>query len=445
MGGGHFGQRAGLNGRDDGAGGGDAEALTQAVAAAGPARVHEIDAGTEGIDALHQQVCIDARGAREEHCPEAGRERRRIRLGGIDHGGAHLCRVAGEEVIGRGLFGQDRHRRQHTAHVASEEDDGTRLAAPVRRRLGADVVARITGAGVLREGRIRVVRLTGVVVDDDVLHDGAERDGVVDHRLRLAGEVDALGVAAAFQVEHRPRRPTMLVVADQKPLRVRGQRRLAGARQAEEQRHIALGAHVGGAMHGQHIPRRQQVVLHREERLLHFAGVAHPGDEHTPLGEVNHHRAIAQGAVAGGVAEEVRRVQHFPDRLVRRIEGFRHDEQRAPEQGMPRVLGAHLNGEVMLSVRPDMQVRHEHLGAGQVPLHPLPKRIEDTGANGLVDGPPVDVGRRTRLFDDEPILRRAPGAPAGLHDDGAGGREPPLAALHRQFGERRGAEVVVSR
>jgi hypothetical protein len=44
----------------------------------------------------------------------------------------------------------------------------------------------------------------------------------------------------------------MFVVADQAAVRVGGQRGLAGAGQAEEQRGFAVAADIGAAMHRQH-------------------------------------------------------------------------------------------------------------------------------------------------------------------------------------------------
>jgi hypothetical protein len=59
-----------------------------------------------------------------------------------------------------------------------------------------------------------------------------------DLRLALLVEVDDLGVAAALEVEDAVVVPAVLVVADQLALRVGGQRGLAGAGEAEEERDI---------------------------------------------------------------------------------------------------------------------------------------------------------------------------------------------------------------
>ena len=55
---------------------------------------------------------------------------------------------------------------------------------------------------------------------------------------------------------------------------------------------------------------RQQVVEHREDGLLHLAGVPGAPDQHDPLGEVDRHEGAAPGAVPRGVGVELGRVEH---------------------------------------------------------------------------------------------------------------------------------------
>ena len=57
-----------------------------------------------------------------------------------------------------------------------------------------------------------------------------------------AREPDALGVAAAFEIEDAAVAPAVLVVADQPALRVGGKRGLAGSGEAEEERDVARRA-----------------------------------------------------------------------------------------------------------------------------------------------------------------------------------------------------------
>src|SRR5262249_52126412 len=104
-----------------------------------------------------------------------------------------------------------------------------------------DQIDRVGGPRVLGQALVVVVRLPGVWIERDVLQDGAEVVGCgVDLRLRLSRDANRLGVAAALEVEDALVTPSVLVIADQPPGRVRGERCLAGAGESEEQSHVAI-------------------------------------------------------------------------------------------------------------------------------------------------------------------------------------------------------------
>lgn len=67
------------------------------------------------------------------------------------------------------------------------------------------------------------------------------------------GQVNHLGIAAALEVKHPVVGPAMLVVADQLPFGVGREGGLTGARQAEEDGGVAVGAPVGTTVHGEHV------------------------------------------------------------------------------------------------------------------------------------------------------------------------------------------------
>ena len=111
-------------------------------------------------------------------------------------------------------------------------------------------------------------------LEHDVLQHGAEAQRLEDVRLALRRQVDRLGVAAAFDVEDAVVAPAVLVVADEVALRIGRERRLAGAGQAEEQRRApGLLVGRGRAVHREDAALRREVVHHREDALLHLAGV----------------------------------------------------------------------------------------------------------------------------------------------------------------------------
>ena len=153
-------------------------------------------------------------------------------------------------LLGREL----RDRRQHAERVGGQEDDVLRMSAEAGNHGVLDELDRIRRARVLGLAVVVVVGNARDGIEHHVFQHGAEAERVVDLRLGLGREVDALGVAAAFEVEDAVGAPAVLVVADQAALGIGRQRRLAGARQvrrtARSRRPVA---DVGRAVHGEHV------------------------------------------------------------------------------------------------------------------------------------------------------------------------------------------------
>ena len=130
-------------------------------------------------------------------------------------------------------------------------------------------------------------------IDDDIFDNGTEADRIEYDRLVLAGEIDALRVTPAFEVEHGAFAPAMLVVADQKARRICRERGFARAGQTEKQRDVTIFAPVFAEQcMGNTSLLGQQKIQHGEHRLFHLAGVTHPREEHTALREVDGDHAI---------------------------------------------------------------------------------------------------------------------------------------------------------
>ena len=129
----------------------------------------------------------------------------------------------------------------------------------------------------------------------------------------------------------------MLVVADQRSLRVRGERRLPGAGEAEEDRHLAVLTHVRRAVHRQDALERQPVVHDRENRLLDLARVERASDQDLALTRVEDDEGAGARAVDGGIRLDLGGVEDDDVgvkrvRLVRR----RRDEHRLREERVVR-------------------------------------------------------------------------------------------------------------
>ncbi len=242
--------------------------------------------------------------ARQERRAETGREFR-LHADEALLGAGHLRGVAREEVVHRLVRVELGDWRHDAIGVGGQEDDVLRMTGAAGARRIRDRVERIGRAGVLRLGAVVIVRHAGVGIEHDVLEHGAETvGGVPDLRLGFLAELDALGVAAAFEVEDAVRAPAVLVVADEDAVRIGRQCRLAGARQAEEQRALALVADIGRTVHRHDVLGRQIEVERGEHRLLHFARIGRAADQNDLTGEVDRHHGV--GAFAAAVTLGVR-------------------------------------------------------------------------------------------------------------------------------------------
>src|SRR5690606_5921642 len=125
-----------------------------------------------------------------------------------------------------------------------------------------------------------------------------------DLRLGFRRQAYAFGVATALEIEDAVRSPAMLVVAKERARRIRRQRRLAGSREPEEDRRVAVRPDIGRAVHGHDTAFRQQVVERREYRLLHLAGIAASADQHDHAGEVDGDDGLGTCTMARRVGAE---------------------------------------------------------------------------------------------------------------------------------------------
>jgi len=84
-----------------------------------------------------------------------------------------------------------------------------------RREFGVRNMFEWVGSSrVFSDGYIIIVDIPLVLVlEDDVLQDTPEFNGVVNIRFLLSGEIDTFSVAAPFDVEDTIIRPTMLVIS----------------------------------------------------------------------------------------------------------------------------------------------------------------------------------------------------------------------------------------
>jgi hypothetical protein len=190
-------------------------------------------------------------------------------LGDTLFGTGHLGGVTRDEVV-HGLLGAELgDGREDTTGVACEKNDVGGVAAGDAGNLGVlDVLDGVCATSVLGEGGVIVVDDSGGGIENDVLEDGAELDGVENIGLLLGGEADALGVAAALNIEDALVAPAVLVVTDQGTLGVGRESSLAGAGEAEEDGDISVLALVGGGVEGKNVVLDGHLVVENSENTL---------------------------------------------------------------------------------------------------------------------------------------------------------------------------------
>jgi hypothetical protein len=154
--------------------------------------------------------------------------------------------VTRQEVVACLLGREPAYRREDTERIACKHDNVAGLAVDHARYMRIrDKFNRIRAARVLRNANIVIVGRSRSRVVNDVLKDATKADRVVDLGLLRGGEVDALGITTALNVEDTSVGPDVLVITDEKAPRVSTERCLARSRQAKEECHITLvDAHV---------------------------------------------------------------------------------------------------------------------------------------------------------------------------------------------------------
>ena len=312
------------------------------------------------------------------------------------------------------------------------------MAGALRRERVADLLQLVGGAGVLRlRGVVEVEH--AVLVDHDVLQDRPE--GVrrlVDLGLGLRGEPDDLRVTAALEVEDPAVSPAVLVVADQRPFGVGGERRLAGAGEPEEDRHTAVVVDVGRAVHREDTLQREPVVHHREDRLLDLARVERAADEHLGAARVQDDEGAATGAVLRGIGLHRRCVEN--ERVG--LEGFellggRIDEHRLREQRVVRPVGDHPHRDAMGGVGAGERIDHVQVLPLEMVDDFLAQSVEMLLGERLVDRAPPDAAFGSRFLDHELVLRRAAGEVARVDAQRPAFGQAALTALEGMRVEQR--------
>ena len=99
------------------------------------------------------------------------------------------------------ILAESADRRQYAKCIRSQENNYLGNAAATRDLGVGNVINRIADTGILSQAAIIKIKLSGLVIKNNVLNQGTETDRIVDVRLILCGKIDALRIAAALEVK----------------------------------------------------------------------------------------------------------------------------------------------------------------------------------------------------------------------------------------------------
>src|SRR5258708_10485898 len=196
-------------------------------------------------------------------------------------------RVPGQEVI-HGLFRiESCNRGKSRKGICREKEDVLRVPSDTGKHRIVYELQWISSTRVFRDRIIVIVGGFAFFVENHVFKDRTRPNCIPDLWLALLGEVNALRVAAPFEIENPRVAPTVLVISDQVAIGVCRQSGLAGARKAKKQSGLAIDAAIGRTVHRENLTVREKIVQHRENGFLDLSRVTRPPDENDARLEVD--------------------------------------------------------------------------------------------------------------------------------------------------------------
>jgi hypothetical protein len=440
-----FGRDAGAAGRDghtkdrmgvifhfvEGAfeGGGDHSArerqlntIALAIGSAGPSGIDHPNLDPVLFDLPTQQFSVAAGVEGEEWGAKAGTEGG-FRLGDPGFGAGHLCGIAGDELV-HGLPGiEPGNGGEDAIGIASKEENIGRDAANGRFECIIDIGEGVRDAGIFGDRAVVKVDAVSAGVEFDVLHESAGTDGAINCGLLILAEVDAFGVAAAFEIEYIVFGPPVFVVADEPACRVGAKGGLAGAAEAEEDGGVAFWAYVGGAVHTQDVPvARQEEVEDSKDGLFDLTGIGRAGEHDQPVAEGDDDGGRGSGATFGGVEGEAGSGQDLP--VGAKVFEFFLGGPQEHIVGEEVATGGLVDDpdiKAVTRVGADMAIAHEEFRSLVEPCSNGGKDAMKTSRiDGLVEVVPVDGAGGDLVFYDIAVFGATAGEGACTDDECTG-------------------------
>ena len=198
--------------------------------------------------------------------------------------------------------------RKYAERISCQEDNNLRNSSLSRNLSIVNVGDRVAHTGILRDRVIIIIRLSCFRIQNYVLHLASETDGIVNLRLILRIQIDALCIAAALEVEYAVVRPAVLVVTDELSSRIGGESCLSCSGETEEYSCLmGLRIHVGRAVHREYILlNRHQIVHYGEYGFLDLSGILGTGNQYHLVLEVDNDSCLGICPVYSRIAGKAR-------------------------------------------------------------------------------------------------------------------------------------------
>jgi len=191
----------------------------------------------------------------------------------------------------------------------------------------------------------------------------------------------------------------------------------------------------------------EQIVHHREDRLLDLSGKTRSSDHHSPFRDVEQHEGFASRVLDVRISLESRGMDNRPIRLelCESIGIELPDEHVASEQAVPRMFGDNAHLDAVAGIRSCVAVLDKHFTTLEIGAEAKPDQVEVTRLERFVDRAPPDVVLRGGLLDHELVVRRATRVSPGAHDERSEVTDLAFPPLHGLFVESGSRQVVVHR
>ena len=237
----------------------------------------------------------------------------------------------------------------------------------------------------------------------------------------------------------------MLVVADQRAVRISRERRFAGPGEPEEQRDVAVLADIGRAVHRHHALRGQIEIERGEDRLLHLAGVGRVADQDNLLAEIDGDDGVAAHAVAFGVGLERGEIDdgEFRNKIFE-LGGHWANQELTNEKRVPRQLGEDPRFYPVVRIGAAIEVLGVKLLAARMGDEVVIEPLEVFRGDLAVAVPPDRIFGQC-VDDRMLVLGRPAGVDAGLSAERAAFHDRGFPGRDRVLVERGRGEIPVDR